>query len=85
MALPEELMSILVCPDCHGDLEERPLPPTPSPHAGRGAGDTPTPSPAAERGDTVLVCLKCGLHYPVRDGIPVMLIEEAFRPEQGST
>ncbi len=24
-----------------------------------------------------LVCSKCGLQYPVRDGIPVMLIEEA--------
>ncbi len=25
----------------------------------------------------VLVCTACGLQYPVRDGIPVMLIEEA--------
>jgi len=24
-----------------------------------------------------LVCSGCGLQYPVRDGIPVMLIEEA--------
>ena len=24
-----------------------------------------------------LVCSECGLQYPVRDGIPVMLIEEA--------
>jgi len=24
-----------------------------------------------------LVCTGCGLRYPVRDGIPVMLIEEA--------
>jgi uncharacterized protein YbaR (Trm112 family) len=24
-----------------------------------------------------LVCNDCGLRYPVRDGIPVMLIEEA--------
>ncbi len=28
-----------------------------------------------------LVCTACGLHYPVRDGIPVMLLEEAYRPE----
>ncbi|MFQ5966383.1 MAG: Trm112 family protein [Acidimicrobiia bacterium] len=27
-----------------------------------------------------LVCQSCGLHYPVRDGIPIMLIEEAYRP-----
>jgi uncharacterized protein len=28
-----------------------------------------------------LVCDGCGLAYPVRDDIPVMLIEEARRPE----
>lgn len=30
-----------------------------------------------------LVCTGCGLRYPVRDGIPVMLAEEAYRPEGG--
>lgn len=30
-----------------------------------------------------LVCLSCGFRYPVRDGIPVMLEEEAIRPEAG--
>ena len=29
-----------------------------------------------------LVCSGCGLQYPVRDGIPVMLIEEATPAEQ---
>ena len=24
-----------------------------------------------------IVCLKCGLKYPIKDGIPVMLIDEA--------
>jgi uncharacterized protein YbaR (Trm112 family) len=28
-----------------------------------------------------LRCTGCGLHYPVTDGIPVMLAEEAYRPE----
>ena len=28
-----------------------------------------------------LVCTKCGRRYPIRDGIPVMLIEEAELPE----
>lgn len=32
-----------------------------------------------ERGDE-LVCDVCGLRYPVRDGIPIMLPEEATRP-----
>ena len=34
-----------------------------------------------EEGDW-LICTnpQCGLRYPVRDGIPVMLIEEATKP-----
>ena len=29
-----------------------------------------------------LVCTGCGLAYPVRDDIPVLLVDEARRPEQ---
>jgi uncharacterized protein len=28
-----------------------------------------------------LICNQCGLIYPVRDDIPVMLVDEARRPE----
>lgn len=28
-----------------------------------------------------LVCGSCGLAYPVRDNIPVLLVDEARRPE----
>ena len=28
----------------------------------------------------LIICTQCGLHYPVRDDIPVMLVEEATRP-----
>jgi uncharacterized protein YbaR (Trm112 family) len=52
-----ELMEILVCPNCRGQVELR----------------------TEESGEWV-VCLSCGLRYPVRDDIPVMLIDEAERP-----
>jgi len=37
--------------------------------------------PACKQGvelrDNKICCVKCGEKYPIRDGIPVMLIEEA--------
>ena len=30
-------------------------------------------------GDEMLVCRRCELGYPVKDGIPVMLIEDALQ------
>jgi len=30
--------------------------------------------------DNKIVCEKCGLKFPIKDGIPVMLIEEAEKP-----
>lgn len=53
MNLDPTLMSIIVCPACHGRL-----------------------APEGEE----LVCGSCGLAYPVRDDIPVLLVDEARRP-----
>jgi len=52
--LSTELIDILVCPVCHGEL-------------------------LAEEGAQQLCCLPCGLAFPVREGIPVMLLDEAER------
>jgi uncharacterized protein len=52
MSLAPELLAILVCPKCKGELQYR------------------------ER-ESTLDCPICRLRYPVRDDIPVMLIDEA--------
>lgn len=33
--------------------------------------------------DHLLVCSSCGYRYPIRDDIPVMLIDEAEKPPTG--
>jgi uncharacterized protein YbaR (Trm112 family) len=52
--LKRELLDILVCPKCKGNLEYKPH-------------------------DKELLCHACKLAYPIKDDIPVMLIEEARR------
>jgi uncharacterized protein YbaR (Trm112 family) len=37
-----------------------------------------------KREGNYLVCQECQRHYPIRDGIPVMLIDEALTPEQAA-
>ena len=36
-------------------------------------------SPVELRGDRI-VCTRCGRRYPIRDGIPIMLAEDAEAP-----
>ncbi len=56
MPVDKELLEILACPNCRGDLEYR-------------------------EGDDLLVCRgRCGYRYPIREGIPVLLIDEAEKP-----
>src|SRR5437764_3024182 len=40
--------------------------------------------PVSRQGN-YLVCQECQRHYPIRDGIPVMLIDEALTPEQAAS
>jgi uncharacterized protein YbaR (Trm112 family) len=52
MAVSKELLEILVCPFCKGELE-------------------------LKQDASGLKCLQCRRVYPIRDDIPVMLIDEA--------
>lgn len=38
-----------------------------------------------KREGNYLVCQACQRHYPIREGIPVMLIDEALTPEQAAS
>ncbi len=37
-------------------------------------------APVIQQGDRI-VCTKCGRRYPIKNGIPAMLVDEAERPE----
>ncbi len=37
-------------------------------------------APVKKEGEEI-VCTECGRRYPIKDGIPVMLIEEAVLPK----
>lgn len=52
MTISKELLDILACPKCKGDIELN----------------------EAQNG---LICNQCKLLYEIRDGIPIMLIDEA--------
>lgn len=51
----DELLRILACPACHGNLE----------------------LVSRENASAGFACENCELVYPIRDNIPVMLVEEA--------
>ncbi|MFD4574098.1 Trm112 family protein [Streptomyces sp. NPDC058417] len=79
MPLEAGLLEILACPACHAPLKEQPAPePTPTDTTATDtAAATDTDAPATE-----LLCTgtDCALAYPIRDGIPVLLVDEARRP-----
>ena len=51
MAIDKELLDILACPKCKGDIRLE--------------------------GEDKLVCDACKKYYPIKEGIPVMMIDEA--------
>ena len=54
MAISKELLDILACPKCKGDIH-------------------------LSQNSDALICESCRLSYPIKDDIPVMLIDEATR------
>lgn len=58
MAINRELLDILACPKCKGDIK--------------------LVEKFTAEGADGLICEKCKLLYPIKDGIPVMLINEAI-------
>jgi uncharacterized protein YbaR (Trm112 family) len=70
MPLEAGLLEILACPACHAPLREV------------SAGADADADADAEDGTAELACTggDCGLAYPIRDGIPVLLVDEARRP-----
>ena len=59
--LDQKLLTILACPQCHGGLVQ-----------GSVQADCTLDAAGEE-----LLCLRDALAFPVRDGVPVMLINEA--------
>ena len=48
--IDKQLLDILACPACHGDVELK---------------------------ENKIVCRQCARKYPIKDGIPIMLVDEA--------
>ena len=53
MAISKDLLDILACPKCKGDLHLNPT-------------------------NDGLICEACRLMYPIKDDIPIMVIDEAI-------
>ena len=76
MSIPTGIRELLVCPRCHGPLRDAHQPAADAPGASGTGGNAPE-SVAISDIVTALDCVACGLQYPVRDGIPVMLVDQA--------
>ena len=57
MSIKKELLEILACPKCKGNIH-------------------------TDDAENWLICDACRLKYEIRDGIPIMLIEEAVSMDE---
>ncbi|AXK33890.1 Trm112 family protein [Streptomyces armeniacus] len=74
MPLEAGLLEILACPACHAPLREEPD------AGGEGGSAGAEGAEGASGGELVCTGADCGLAYPIRDDIPVLLVDEARRP-----
>lgn len=59
MSVNKELLDILCCPKCKGDIR-------------------------LNETEDGLICDACKLIYPIKDDIPIMLIDEAIKIQRGA-
>jgi uncharacterized protein YbaR (Trm112 family) len=52
--IKKELLDIICCPACHGDL-------------------------ILSKDKKFLICSKCRIKYPIKEDIPILLIEESIK------
>lgn len=76
MALDRELLDLLICPSCQGELEVVALAPEVCAMlVARYREKFRDEEPVVKQG---LKCTSCGLTYPVVSDIPVMLVDDAL-------
>ncbi len=57
MPISKELLEILACPKCKGDIQ-------------------------LKEDESGFICNACKLMYPIKDDIPIMLIDEAIKLDE---
>jgi uncharacterized protein YbaR (Trm112 family) len=57
MPISKELLKILACPKCKGDIQ-------------------------LKEDESGFICNACKLMYPIKDDIPIMLIDEAIKLDE---
>ena len=70
--IDEKLLAILACPACQGDVTLG------TEQQGKAILRSPSSCVQGDQGSPhQIVCTKCGRKYPIKNGIPVLLVDEA--------